>query len=148
MNDSPAVIASAALEAVCGTPSVEQVRALEAELRTLPPADIQMQHTVFAGMYARTALIPAGCCLTGALTKADNVCVMYGDILVTTDDGPQRLTGFNVLTAKAGAKRVGVALADTWWTTLVATDEAEVDAIERQMTDETLGAQRQIEVVQ
>lgn len=119
-----------------GMPDPAAVRALERDLADLPQVDLQTQHLVHGGLYARTIFIPAGTVLTGALTKQDNVCVVFGDITVTTDEGTQRLTGFHVLPAKVGAKRAGVAHSDTWWTTLMATEHTEVADIEQQMTDE------------
>lgn len=119
-----------------GMPDPEAVRALERTLADLPQVDLQTQHLVHGGMYARTIFIPGGTVLTGALTKQDNVCVVVGDITVTTDEGPQHLTGFHVLPAKAGAKRAGIAHSDTWWTTLMTTEHTEVADIEQQMTDE------------
>lgn len=120
-------------------PDPESVRRLEAFLVQLPQTDLRTQHLIHAGLYARTVLIPAGTVLTGALTNHDNVCVLCGDITVTTDEGPKRLTGFHVLPAKAGAKRAGIAHADTWWVTLHATGLTEVHDIEDDMTDESAG---------
>lgn len=125
------------LARLTGMPDPASVRALESALLGLPQVDLQTQHLVHGGLYARTILIPAGTVLTGALTNMDNVCVVSGDITVTTDGGVQRLTGFHVIGAKAGAKRAGVAHADTWWTTLIPTDGlADVGEIEAVMTDE------------
>lgn len=122
-----------------GTPSIEAVRELERHLLDMPQIHLATEHVVHGGMCARTILIPAGMVLTGALTNCDNICIVCGDITVTTDDGPQRLVGFNVLPAKAGAKRVGMAHADTWWSTLHRTDLTDIGAIEDEMTDESVG---------
>lgn len=119
-----------------GMPSPERVRELEAHLMTLPQVDLQTDHLVHGGMYARTILIPAGTILTGALTNQDNVCVVHGDITVTTDEGTRHLVGFNVLPARKGAKRAGVAHADTWWTTIWTTELNDITAIEDSLTDE------------
>lgn len=112
----------------------------------LPQVDLQTANVIHGGLCARTIFIPAGTCLTGALTKLDNVCVVFGDITVTTDGGVQRLTGFNVLTARAGVKRAGLANSDTWWVTLHRTELTDITAIEDEMTDESrlLGARRMI----
>ena len=115
---------------------IDAVRALERELAALPQVDLSTAHLIHGGMYARTILIPAGVALTGALTEMDNICVLYGDITVTTDEGTKRLTGFNVLPAKAGAKRAGVTHADTWWTTIIPTELTDIAAIEEAMTGE------------
>lgn len=128
--------APSALAHLTGMPDPAAVRALEHVLRDLPQVDLQTQHLVHGGMYARTILVPAGVALTGALTKLDNICVVWGDITVTTDEGTQRLTGYHVLPAKAGAKRAGIAHADTWWTMLVRTDNSGIEAIEDEITDE------------
>ncbi len=117
-------------------PSPESVRKLEAVLLDLPQVDLSTSHLVHGGMYARTIYIPAGTVLTGALTNCDNICVMCGDITVTTDEGPQRLVGFNVLPAKAGAKRAGITHEGTWWTTLFVTDKTDIAEAEAQMTSE------------
>lgn len=125
------------LELLGGMPSIEAVRELEGFLLELPQVDLQTSHVVHGGMCARTILIPAGVVLTGALTNCDNTCIISGDITVTTDDGAQRLTGYRVIPAKAGAKRAGIAHADTWWTTIWPTSLADVQAIEDEFTDES-----------
>lgn len=117
--------------------TTDKVRVLEAALAQLPQVDLQTTHVIFGGMCARTIFIPAGVALTGALTNIDNICVVQGDITVTTDDGPMRLTGFNVLPASKGAKRAGVAHSDTWWTCLWCTDLTNIEAIEDEMTSES-----------
>lgn len=119
-----------------GMPSVDQVRRLEELILQAPQVDLGTRHVVFGGMCARTIFVPAGTVLTGALTNIDNICVINGDITVTTDEGPKHLVGFNVLPACKGAKRVGIAHADTWWTTLWKTDLEDVTEIEDEFTTE------------
>ena len=120
-----------------GMPSPDAVRRAEAFLLTLPQLDIQTQHIVHGRVSVRTIFIPAGGHITGAQTNLANVCIVSGDITVTTDEGPQRLTGFHILPANPGAKRYGVAHADTWWTTVHHTDLTDITAIEDEMTDES-----------
>ena len=120
------------LELLGGMPSIEAVRELEAHLLDLPQVDMATTHVIHGGMCARTIMIPAGVVLTGALTNCDNVCVVCGDIAVTTDEGPKRLTGYHVLPANAGAKRAGVAHSDTWWTTIHCTALTEITDIENE----------------
>lgn len=117
--------------------SVDAVRRLEDAVADLPQIDLSTENLVHGGMCARTVLIPAGTVLTGALTNMDNVCVMFGDIEVTTDEGAKRLTGYHVLPARAGAKRAGFAHADTWWTTIWPTDLTDIEAIEDEATSES-----------
>ena len=129
-------IEDGAVRLLSGMPSPDKVREMEAHLSLLPQVDIGSTDIIHARMCARTIFIPAGTMLTGALTNIDNICLMVGDITVTTDDGPKRLTGFHVLTAKAGFKRAGYAHADTYWTTIHHTDLEDISAIEEEMTPE------------
>lgn len=129
------------LELLGGMPSVEAVRELEGFLLDLPQVDLGTQHVVHAGVSVRSIFIPAGTVLTGALTNLDNVCIVIGDITVTTDDGPRHLTGFNILPALAGSKRAGVAHGDTWWVTVHRTDLTSLAEVEDEMTSESYGLQ-------
>lgn len=125
------------VEIVSGLPTVAAVSTLENFLLTFPQTDLGTRSLVHGGMCARTILIPARTILTGALTNLDNVSVVYGDITVTTDEGAQRLTGFHVLPAKAGAKRAGVAHADTYWTMVWPTELTDLEEIENEITTES-----------
>lgn len=116
--------------------SIDAVRQLEAQMADLHQVDLQSQTLVHGRMAARAIFIPAGTLLTGVLTNIDNISVMVGDITVTTETGPVRLTGFHILPAAAGFKRAGIAHADTWWATMHHTDLTDIAEIEEEMTDE------------
>lgn len=126
----------AAAQVLADFPTVEQVRRLEAVMAQGEQTNVPLQHLVHGAMYARTALIPAGQVLTGAMTSADNIVVVCGDITVTTETGIRRITGYEVLPALAGRKRVGVTHADTWWTAIFQTDLQDIEAIENSITSE------------
>lgn len=107
-----------------------KVERFEAELAKLEQVDVPVQHDINGGMYARTGLIPAGTTFTGAVHKKDHINVIMGDITIITDDGPLRLTGYNILPTNAGSKRVAIAHRDTVWTTVIRTDMDNVQDIE------------------
>lgn len=117
--------------------SNDRVSQLEAMVLTAPQVDLQTQHKLSGGMYARTIFIPAGTVLTGATHKRDHINVMVGDITVSTDEGMRRLIGFNVLETKAGMKRCGFAHADTQWTTISRTDLVVIEDIEDELVVES-----------
>lgn len=114
----------------------DKVRALERAILDMPQVNFETQMLAHGGLGARTIFIPADTVLTGAMTNIDNICVVCGDITVTTDNGEKRVTGFHVLTAKAGFKRAGLSHADTWWTTIWRTDLTDAQAMEEEMTVE------------
>jgi hypothetical protein len=125
-----------------GMPTIDQVRALEAMMLEQPQLVLAPMVLTHGQVSARAVLIPAGMLLTGCETNLDNVCIVMGDITVTTDDGPRRLTGFHMLPATRGTKRVGQAHADTWWVTVHHTTLTNQRDIEDEMTDEVLQTRR------
>lgn len=114
-----------------------QVEDLEQHILAVPQVDLGTQHVLNGGMYARTILIPAGVVLTGATHKTDHINIVHGDITVTTDAGPVRLTGYHVLPTMAGSKRAGIAHADTMWTTICKTGQTDLAAIEDELVEES-----------
>lgn len=123
------------------TPSREQVERFEGELLALEGQGhgvaLDTWHHFAEGLVARTILIPAGTCLTGAAHKSEHLNICHGDITVWTEHGMQRLTGYHVLPSFPGAKRVGQAHADTYWTTVHTNpnNERDVAAIENTLLD-------------
>ena len=126
---------------LAGTPDPDAVRAIEALMLQLPQIDLHTTQAAHGGICSRAILIPAGVALTGAQTNLDNLCAVLGDIEVTTDQGPRRLTGFHLLPANKGAKRMGRTLAPTLWITMWRTDLTDPVAIENEMTHEADGLQ-------
>lgn len=126
---------------LAGTPDPDAVRAIEALMLQLPQIDLHTTQAAHGGICSRAILIPAGVALTGAQTNLDNLCAVLGDIEVTTDQGPRRLTGFHLLPANKGAKRMGRTLAPTLWITMWRTDQTDPVAIENEMTNEAEGLQ-------
>lgn len=117
--------------------TVADVERLEQLVLSVPQVDLRTEHSLSGGVYARTIYIPAGTVLTGATHKKDHINIVFGDITVTTDNGPVRLTGHNVLPTKAGSKRAGFAHADTVWTTICHTNLTDIEAIEDELVEES-----------
>lgn len=118
------------------TPSREQIEGFEGLLLEAEAGgagvELDTWHHFADGLVARTIRIPAGTVLTGAAHKAEHLNIAVGDITVWTEAGMRRLTGHHVLPSLPGAKRVGYAHADTWWTTVHANPDnlRDVQALE------------------
>ena len=104
---------------------------------------LEPKHLIHAGMYCRSARIPKGTLFTGCQIKKDTISVIYGDILVGTEEGLVRLTGFNVVPAISGRMRVGYTYADTYWATLNTTNAKSISEVEKEMTDDELLSNKQ-----
>ena len=116
---------------------IDKVRQFQEMLAQMPQEQIPLHHLIHGKMYARTIFAKAGTVIVGTEANLDNICVVCGDITVTTENGPIRLTGFNILPATRGHKRVGITHSDTYWTTLVHTDKQTVQEAEDEMTNES-----------
>ena len=129
-------------------PTREQIERLEASMLALEidghGVELPTWHHFADGLAARTIVIPAGCCLTGAAHRAEHLNIASGDITVWTEDGMKRLTGYHVLPSRPGAKRAGLAHADTHWTTVHANPDncADVAELERRFIEQPAALQR------
>jgi hypothetical protein len=123
-------------------PTREQIEHLEAQLLAAESYGagvlIEAEHHFAAGLVARTIMIPAGTCLTGAAHLSEHLNIATGDITVWTEAGMRRLVGHHVLPSMAGAKRVGYAHKDTWWTSvhLNPTNTRDVQALEAALVED------------
>ncbi len=116
--------------------AVARVRAIEAEMLTRPQLEIEMHHLIHGGVYHRTALLPAGFDMSGALIKIPTTVTINGDVWVCLGDETVRVTGYAVLPASAGRKQVFRAIADTHITMSFATMATTREEAEREFTDE------------
>lgn len=117
---------------------VASVNRLEAEIAKLPQAECPVWHFFAPGLYARQMKIRKGFVLTGAVHKTEHLCVVSGDINVTTDDGVMRITSLqHLLISKPGARRAGYAHEDSFFTTVHATDETDLDKLVEELVEAT-----------
>lgn len=117
-------------------PTREQIIKLEQALKTLPQLEIETNHYRVAGLYAREIRIPAGTILTGKVHKAEHLnIVSQGEIIVWTEAGMKHIKAPFVLPSYPGAKRVGLALVDTVWVTIHATDKTDLDELEEELIE-------------
>ena len=116
----------------------DQVMRLEAALAEFPQVECPVWHHFAPGLYARKMLIRKGTVLTGAVHKTEHLCIISGDIDVSTDDGVRRITDSHaIITSKPGAKRAGYAHEDTYWTTVHATEETDLERLVEELTEST-----------
>lgn len=100
----------------------------------MPQVEIPPRHYFAQGLYAREITIPAGTVLTGKVHAAEHLNIIsQGDITVWTEDGMKRLQAPFCLVSRPGTKRVGFAHTDTVWTTIHATTETDLAALEREL---------------
>lgn len=116
--------------------AVDCVRQLETITRQCPQIRVETEHSLHAGMYARTIRLPAGIVLTGVLIKVATIVIVHGDCSVHTGDRLIDLCGYNVIEAAAGRKQVFITRGETVITMLFPTSAPTIEQAENEFTDE------------
>lgn len=120
---------------------IAKVTQLEAFCKTLPQVDIHIDQTIHAGVYQRTAKIPAGVFITGVEIKVPTLLIVHGHCQVFTGTETRELFGYNVMHAEAGRKQAFAAIEDTHITMIFSTDAQTVEAAEEEFTDDAASLQ-------
>ena len=115
---------------------IAMVRELETEAMKLPQVRIEIDHVLHAGMYSRTAKIPAGVLITGVLIKVPTTLVLSGDATMFVGAETIRLRGYHVIPSEANRKQAFVAHEDTYLTMSFPSAAQTVDEAEAEFTDE------------
>jgi len=119
------------------TKAIDDVRRLEtAMIENFDNVHIDTHHTLHAGTYCRTMMIPEGHLVTGAQVKVDSTLIISGDITLYINGEPKRFIGYHVLPASAGRKQAAYANLDTHVTMLCHTEAESVEDVEVECTDE------------
>ena len=116
--------------------AVSKVRDLEAQVLKLPQIQIATEHTLHAGMYARTIMLPAGAVLTSALIKIATILIASGHFYGYVGEKPLEMKGYHVLAASAYRIGAWVAIEDTYFTMVFKTDAITIAEAEEQFTDD------------
>jgi hypothetical protein len=117
-----------------------RIDALEAAIvRDLPPVDCPVTDHFAPGLYAREMFIPAETVLTGKIHKYANLSIMSkGALRLFMEDGStQDVRAPFTYVAPPGTRRAALALEDTVWTVIHATEETDVDKIEQAVVCQT-----------
>lgn len=102
----------------------------------MPQVKIRINQRLHAGLYERTAFVPAGHVICGARIRIPTLLIINGDVSVTMNDEVRRITGYRIIPAEPDRKQVFYAHGDTSLTMLFATGAATVEEAENEFTDE------------
>ena len=116
--------------------SREQVERLQAEMVTMPQAELVTEHQFSPGMYMRKLFRPAGTLIVGKVHKEPHffLCAK-GEIIAWTESGMKRLQAGDVIESKPGTKRVTLAVTDAIGITIHRTDKTDLDEIEAELIE-------------
>lgn len=113
----------------------DKVLMLEQEMLRHKQVEIPVRHYFSPGVYAREITIPAGTILTGRIHKYEQLNILSGgEMSVLTDDGMVKVAAPFTVVSPPGTKRIAFAHTECTWTTILATEEKDPDAIEVKFT--------------
>ena len=117
-------------------PNREQIDRLQAEMVTMPQAELVTEHYFSPGMYMRKVFRPAGTLIVGKVHKEPHffLCAM-GEIVAWTENGMVTLLPGDVVESQPGTKRVTMAVTDSIGITIHRTDKTELDEIEADLLE-------------
>ena len=101
-----------------------------------PQVNIHTDHSIHAGVYTRTIMIPKGVTIVGALIKISTNLIVNGHVHVFLGDHERELKGYNTLYASANRKQAFIAKEDTYITMFFATSATSVEEAEKEFTDD------------
>ncbi len=112
-------------------PSRDKIFKFEEIVKQHEQIELKVRHYFSHGIYARELHIPAGIILTGHIHKFENLNILSkGSMLVSTENGMERVEAPFTVVSPPGTKRIAQALTDCIWTTIHGTFEKNVDIIE------------------
>lgn len=116
--------------------SREQIESLQAQMVTMPQAELVTEHQFSPGMYMRKLFRPAGTLIVGKVHKEPHffLCAK-GEIIAWTEIGMKRLQAGDVIESKPGTKRVTLAVTDAIGITIHRTDKTDLDEIEAELIE-------------
>ena len=110
--------------------------ALEDEIKSLPQIDIETHHTLYEGVYTRTAFLPKGTFASGSIIKIPTTVLISGHIRFLIGKKVHDIVGFKAIEAMANRKQVAHAMEDTYITMLFKTNSKTVEEAEQEFTND------------
>jgi hypothetical protein len=114
----------------------DKVTIMESEIKKVECLNgLKLTHRFSDGVYARELFIPKDTIIVGKIHKYENLnFLLQGEVSVLIDDEIKRIKAPHTVVSPAGTKRIAYTHSDTIWTTVLRTDETNVDKIEDYFT--------------
>jgi len=110
---------------------------LECEIARLPVPDTKLIHHFADGIYGRELHLPKGTILTGAIHRGRTLNIIpKGRIQVSAvGEVPRIIEAPACFVSEAGSRRAGIALEDTIWINVHASEETDLGKLEAELIE-------------
>ena len=118
------------------TPTLAQIKAMEAALAPLPQVECPVEHFFSPGQYTRKCSIPADTYVVGKMHRHQHpTFLLSGTVQINTDRGMEEITGPHIWISQENAKRALYTVTDCVFATvhLNPTDTQDIEAIEAEV---------------
>ena len=116
---------------------LEKLNKLESAIRPYENTfQVEMEHVLHAGMYARTSRIAPGMLAINILIKVPTVVIFHGHGWFLVGEKWQEYEGYNVVPAESGRKNICITLEETEITMIFPTNAKTIEEAENEMSDE------------
>ena len=119
-----------------GVDTLQKMRQVHEALAVLPQVEIQMDHSIYAGIYTRTVFVPKNVVVVGVLVKKATTLIVSGHAKIFIGDQVTEAKGYLVMQGEPNRKQAALAIADTYFTMQFATNATTVEEAEAEFTDE------------
>ena len=107
-----------------------QLLVAEDAVRQLPAIEVPISHHFAQGVYARGGLIKKGSAFVGRVHLQSQINIIsHGSVTVLTEQGVVHLVGPCTWASPPGAQRAAIVHEDTYWTTILGTNETDPQVI-------------------
>lgn len=114
----------------------DRVARLQAELQKLPQYEPETKHYFHGGMYCREVWRQAGVLVVGKVHKKEHFyLIVSGTVVITTNEGVQRITGPRLLKCSPGTKRAVFSETDALCMTFHVVDATTVEDAEAELVE-------------
>jgi hypothetical protein len=115
----------------------DSISTLKTELLKYEQFEPKTSHCFHGGMYCREVFRPAGTLIVGKVHKKEHFYfVVFGTVMVTTDDGPQTVEGPQLICSSPGTQRAVYAVTDALCMTFHRTDAITPEAAELDLVED------------
>lgn len=114
------------------------VDSVEEALLSTPQVDCPVVHHFGPGIYIREVNLPAGALCVGHAQKHEHMNLMLkGAVAMLTDDGNVSVLRAPLMFVGKPGRKIGLILEDVVWQNIYATEERDVDTLERTLLDKS-----------
>jgi hypothetical protein len=115
---------------------IEKLNLLEDRLKEEEQLNITTWHTLHAGIYSRTVLLPKGSVVIGTSLKVATTIIISGEGEVIIGNENKYVKGYKVVTGSADRKQGFIAYEDTYYTMSFKTKAKTIQQAEEEFTDD------------